>query len=80
MTCINKLLIILSGASYLAGTILLARSIKWQSDILSKDDNSELAKKIREMGSPGRTDPTQFKAGWILSAIGYVLLIIGTLA
>lgn len=75
----SKLFIIISGASFLLGTFLLAYSIKWQSEILSKNDNSGLAKKVREMGSPGHTDPTQFKAGMIFSALGYVLLIIGTL-
>jgi hypothetical protein len=79
MTCASKILVIISGASFLVGSFLLAYSIKWQSDLISKDDNSEFAKKVRQMGSPGHTDPTQFKAGLILSCLGYILFILGTL-
>ncbi len=79
MINMSKLVIIISGASFLFGSFLLAYSIKWQSGILSENDNSELAKNVRQMGSPGHTDPTQFKAGMIFSALGYVLLVVGTL-
>jgi len=75
----SKLLIIISGASFLFGSYLLAHSIKWQSEKLSKDDNSELANNVRRMGSPGHTDPLEFKAGMIFSTLGYVLLVVGTL-
>ncbi len=79
MINVSKLLIIISGASFLLGSFLLAYSIKWQAWILPKNDNSELAKKVRQMGSPGHTDPTQFKAGMIFNALGYVLLVVATL-
>jgi hypothetical protein len=47
--------------------------------MLPKDDNSDVAKKVKEMPSHGRTDPTLFTVGWVLSALGYALLIVGTL-
>lgn len=76
MTCTSKVLIIVSGASFFLESYLLAHSIKWQSEILSKNDNAELPRNVRQMGSPGRTDPREFKAGMIFSALGYVLLVV----
>jgi hypothetical protein len=76
---IGKLLVALSGASYLIGTVLLAYSIRWQSEILPKSDDSELAKNVRRMGNPGRTDVIRFRIGIILSCLGYFLLLISTL-
>jgi len=75
----RNLLVVLSGASYLIGTVFLAVSIRWQSDNLHKNDDSELAKNVRRMGSPGRTDIVRFRIGMILNAMGYFLLIISTL-
>ena len=76
---LGKLLVVLSGASYLLGTVFLAASIRWQSEILPENDDSELAKNVRRMGSPGRTDVFRFRIGIILSGLGYFLLLISTL-
>ena len=76
---IGKLLIVLSGALYLLGTVFLAASIRWQSEILREDDDSKFAKNVRRMGSPGHTDVFRFRIGMILSGLGYVLLLINTL-
>jgi hypothetical protein len=75
---ISKLLVVLSGASYLIGTAFLAESIKWQSDSLLNYDQSELAKKVRQMGGPGRTDVFRLKVGLVFNALGYFLLLLST--
>ena len=76
---IYKVMIVCSAACFIVGTALLAYSIKWRSEALSKDDKSELAENVREKGSPGRTDVTKLKIGMILNAVGYVLLVISTI-
>lgn len=74
----SKLLVVLSGASYLVGTAFLAASIRWQSDSLPKNDHSELAKNVRQMGGPGRTDVFRLRVGLVLNALGYFLLLLST--
>jgi hypothetical protein len=76
---LGKLLVVLSGASYLIGTVFLAASIRWQSEILPRNDHSDLAENVRRMGSPGYTDIFRFRIGVILSSLGYILLLISTL-
>ena len=76
---VKNILIVCSGACFLLGSIYLAKSIKWQSEELSRDDNSEFAKNVRQMGSPGRTDYKNFRIGIVLNGLGYSLLVISTI-
>jgi hypothetical protein len=62
-----NIIIFLSGACFLAGTIFLALSIEWQ---LWED-----LKKHPNVTTTGRTNMHKFVAGIILNGIGYTLLI-----
>ena len=73
----QKFLIVSSGACILIGTTLLASAIEFQADKLA-DDDSILAKAVKDKGSPGRINRFRYKAGMFLNALGYVLLLIGT--
>ena len=72
----DKFLMVLSAASFIVGTAFLAKSIKWQSEELKLDENSELARNISQMGSPGRPNAFRLAVGMILNAVGYGLLIV----
>ena len=72
-------LVILSALSYLSGTFLLAYSIEFQADKLDPDDDSDLSKAVRRMGSPGKIMPARFRAGLVLNLVGFALLLISTL-
>jgi len=74
----EMLLIVLSGACYLGETILLALSIEFQADKLTKDD-SRLQCAIGKMGGPALRNPKRHRDGIFLSCIGYVLLLLSTL-
>jgi hypothetical protein len=75
----NSILVVLSAACFIVGTAFLAKSIRWQSDTLANTDNSELAKKARRMGSPGRTEIYKLRISMFLNAVGYALLVISTI-
>lgn len=73
----QRIIIVTSGACILVGTTFLASAIEFQADKLAEDD-SELSKAVKEMGSPGRINGLRYKAGMFLNVLGYVLLLIGT--
>jgi hypothetical protein len=70
----KAILIILSGASYLAGTILLALAIEFRHEKM-KGDKSPAVQAANVIGSPGIRNMTKHILGMILSALGYVLLL-----
>jgi len=75
---VHKILIISSGACFVVGTWVLAKSIIWQGEALAKGNN-KLARAVRDMGSPGRTVVRKLRLGMILNAVGYALLVIAIL-
>jgi len=70
----KAILIIMSGASYLAGTILLALAIEFGHEKM-KGDKSQVVQAAKEKGSPGKRNIVKHRWGMILSALGYVLLL-----
>ncbi len=76
---IKVILIVISGASYLAGTILLAFSIEFRHEKMTNDD-SRLVKAAKGMGSPGKTNINRHRWGIILSTLGYVFLLVSLVA
>lgn len=75
----KSLLVVLSGACFIVGTAFLIRSIKWQSeDTADLINNKPTKKEARKMDSPGRTEIKNLRAGMVLNAIGYALLVIST--
>ena len=76
---IKEILIVISGASYLAGAILLALSIEFRHQKMTEDD-SRLLKAAKGMGSPGKVNINKHRWGIILSTLGYVFLLASLVA
>jgi len=76
---IKEILMILSGASYLAGTILLALAIEFRHEKM-KGDKSPVVQAASVIGSPGIRNMTKHIWGMILSALGYALLVASLVA
>ena len=74
---VQSIIMWFSGACYLAGTILLAKSVRF----ITKDyvDEGMLNKSsIKESSSSGYLILWRFNLGLILSTIGYIALIVST--
>jgi hypothetical protein len=71
---IKEILMITSGASYLAGTILLALAIEFRHEKM-KSDKSPVVQAANVIGSPGIRSMTKHIWGMILSTLGYALLL-----
>ena len=75
----KSILVVLSGGCFIVGTAFLAKSIKWQSEDTADLINNKSAKnEVRKMDSPGRTETKNLKAGMVLNAVGYALLVVST--
>ena len=76
----KSILVVLSGGCFIVGTAFLAKSIKWQSeDTTDLINNKHAKKKVRKMDSPGRTEIKNLRAGMVLNALGYALLVVSTI-
>ena len=76
---LKSILVVLSAACFIVGAAFLTKSIKWQSEDTADLINNKSAKKgVRKMDSPGRTEIKNLKAGMVLNAVGYVLLVVST--
>ena len=75
----KSILVVLSGACFIVGTAFLVKSIRWQSeDTADLINNKSKKKEVRKMDSPGRTEINNLKAGMVLNAVGYALLVVST--
>jgi hypothetical protein len=77
-----KALIVISGISFVAGSIFFAKAIRFQSqDLLEQkilDSKKEFDRNVIQMGSPGYIVPKNYYRGFFYTSVGFALLVIAT--